>query len=92
MSGTKLASGKLKANKDGDGEITKDTVGDEFTAENGDLEQRKINTSDKQSKYYYLVVKYPNSNTPQSETDMAKQIKVTLSIDGKPASTVYQAA
>ena len=90
LHGTKIASGKLLNGKDTEQHITKDTETEEYTKGDGTLEDRVINTNNKQSKYYYLVVKYPNQNKNQSTTDAGKTFSVKLSIDGKPASTVYQ--
>ena len=94
LTGTKLAHGKLEANqKSNAGHITKSDLDSSTNfADDGDLAKRKINTSDKKAKYYYLVIKYPNSGSDQSPTDAGKTISATLSIDGDVASTVYQAA
>ena len=92
LSGAQLASGKLLASDDGEspktGKITKDTQSEEYKAGSGALKDRKINTKDKKAKYYYLIVKYPNNNSEQDD-DQKKNIQVSLTIEGQPASTLY---
>ena len=84
LSATKIASGQLKANTES-GEITKD---DEDTEEykkgdgEDDLSDRKIDTKTTPDKYYYLVVKYPNTGTDQTEPEK-KTISISLLIDGQ---------
>ncbi len=91
MGGTKIAHGKLNASTPS-GTITKNDLDSETNfQDSGDLEGRKINTSTTKSKYYYIVVKYPNSGEDQSPTDAGKTISATLSIDGEVASTIYSA-
>ena len=88
-----IASGKLLANKT-DQVIDKNSTEDEeeYKKESGaDLANRAINTDDKQDKYYYLAVKYPNQNANQSLTDEEKEIKVSLSIDGTANLSLYEA-
>ncbi len=99
MGSTKIASGKLlhyeeerDQSNDGKRTITKDTATDEtgeYNKDDGELSKRVINTKDKKAKYYYLVVKYPNENKPQTN-DQNKLIQVNLSLDGKPAATLYE--
>ena len=92
LTGKKIASGKLKKNtQSGQGHITKDTLQDvDGEQTDGDLNNRKINTSSPSTKYYYIVIKYPNSGEDQSPTDAGKTISATLSIDGDVSSTLYK--
>ncbi len=81
LSGKKLAFGKLKAN--GSATITKDTT-DQVTldpTEGENLANRTLETNGTKTKYYYLIVKYPNKpSEDQSKTDAGKNINVSLSI------------
>ena len=92
LGGQVIARGKFLADKAELTTIDKDTITEnaegEVTAE-GALENRVINTkAGHTTKYYYLVVKYPN-NGDQTEGDAGKQITAKLTLDGKPASTLY---
>ena len=94
LSGQKIASGKLlkatDTNTPKEGSITSSTKGEEYNQE-VDLSQRTINTTTgHDTKYYYLLVKYPNeSSTDQSKTDAKKEISVKLTIEGEPTAEVY---
>ena len=92
LSATKIASGKLKAGKTNQ-DITKDNLTDQDiadgTQDDGDLSKRMINTSTTPSKFYYLVVKYPN--TGDQSSDAGNTINVTLSIDGPAQVSLYNA-
>ncbi len=90
LSGTKIASGKLKASTSAT--IDKNTSGEEIDEHDSDLQKRVINTKDLKTKYYYLVVKYPNTGKDQTSTDKAQTISVTLKLDGTPASELYTPA
>ena len=93
LNGIKIASGKLKMKQNENKEITKDSLAEaDGQQDDGDLSKRTINTKNLPSKYYYLVVKYPNENKDQSETDEAKQIKVALSIDGPAQVSTYKSS
>ena len=92
LGGQKIASGKLLKADDTstpkEGTITSTTKGEEYSQEVG-LADRKINTKDgHDTKYYYLVVKYPNQNENQSTKDVNKTISVTLSLDESNPPTV----
>ena len=93
LGATKIASGKLKMKQNDSKEITQDNLVEEAdgTQHDGVLSKRMINTKSASDKYYYLVVKYPNSDAPQAD-DEGKQISVTLSIDGDIQSTLYSAS
>ncbi len=89
LSGKKIANGVFKAGQNKT--IDKNTTGDELVKGVG-LDDRKINTNNMPSKYYYLVIKYPNENKNQSTLDAGKTFTASLSVDGTPASTLYKAA
>ncbi len=90
---TKIASGKLNnvSTESGTGTVDKNSDEPELQKEgyNGDLAQRTINTKDNSTKYYYLVVKYPNKNDTQ-DSDQGKEISVKLSLDGTPVASLYE--
>ncbi len=92
LGATKIATGKLKKEQSTKQTIDKNSGTDELDTEGyqSDLTQRTINTKDLQSKYYYLIVKYPN--TGDQSADAGSQITVSLNLDGKPASTLYTPA
>ena len=79
LGGQKIASGILKKAEDTGnpttGSITSATEGPEYS-KIVDLSQRTINTTTgHDTKYYYLLVKYPNeSSTDQSKTDVKKRL------------------
>ena len=93
LGGKLIASGKLLKATSTDtpkqGTITSKTSGEEYNQE-VDLSQRVINTTTgHDTKYYYLVIKYPNKNESQSATDAKKTISATLTIDGDPITELY---
>ena len=92
ISAKKIASGKLLKNQSEAKTITKDTPsgvdGEYVKGDGADLSNRLINTKNKPNKYYYLVVKYPNDGTDQSE-DAGNPITVKLSIEGPAQVSLY---
>ncbi len=82
---TKIASGKFLKQKSIKTTIDKTTltqpeISGGTQEDEGNLENRKINTQDTKTKYYYLVVKYPNDGNQSN--DVGKKISAKLSIDG----------
>lgn len=92
LKGTLLAHGKLNKTTD-NGTITKDSLEEvEGSQDHSNLEDRVIDTETTKSKFYYLVINYPNENSNQATLDAGKQITAKLSLDGKPAATLKTAA
>ncbi len=60
---------------------------------NNPLKGRTLNTEDTKSKYYYLVVQYPNENSKQNEDEGSKTINVSLKVStGSAAATLRKKA
>ena len=87
----KIAHGKLSSDKtDDSGVINSETIGGtelDSSYETNPLKARTLNTKSLTSKYYYLVVSYPNSGN-QTDDATGKTIKVSLQLDGQPDTKV----
>ncbi len=88
---TAIASGTLEAKKTEDGKIDKDT---QVGGDGGLIQQagkdgknpfggRQLDTKNTNTKYYYLLVDYPNENKPQNSDENAT---ITVSLTITPGS------
>ncbi len=77
----KIASGKLASGKEVDTTINSESKETEIDqATKGNLDNKKIDTTIENGKYYYLVVKYPNDSSDQTAGDKGKTISASVKI------------